>query len=152
MTPANPTEDDMRPSTIVTLNTQTTPLRKSRRWAALVAGTALLALSGCATTGVVKTGTAAAAKPADCLLDMYLSRADVPRPFASVCIVSTESGSTLFNDRSDEGRMQAVREQACGCGADAVVIRSMSRTATQFGRGYSQARVTAEAIVYRPAD
>lgn len=142
----------MRPSIDTKSPAAARPVRRTAQWAAvLAAGAALSVLTGCATTGVVKTGAAAAARPADCALDVYASRADVPRPFASVCIVSTESGSTLFNDRSDEGRMQAVREQACACGADAVVIRSMSRTATQFGRGYSQARISAEAIVYRTA-
>ena len=125
--------------------------RTTRRCAGLVVSAALLALAGCATTGVVRTGISETARPADCSLDIYASRADVPRPFASVCIVSTESGSTLFSDRSDEGRMRAIREQACACGADAVVIRDMSRTAAQFGRGYSQARMSAEAIVYRSA-
>jgi len=134
---------------IATSPAHRTPARTPGRLAGLAAAAALFALSGCATTGVVKTGSAAAAKLADCALDIYASRADVKRPFPSVCIVATESGSTLFSDRSDEGRMQAVREQACACGADAVVIRDMSRTAAQFGRGYSQARISAEAIVYR---
>lgn len=141
----------MRRTIDATLSETALAARTTRGCAGLLVGAALLALAGCATTGVVRTGSVAAAKPADCSLEIYASRADVPRPFTSVCIVSTESGSTLFSDRSDQGRMEAVREQACACGADAVVIRDMSRSAWQYGRGYSQVRLSAEAIVYRPA-
>ncbi len=95
------------------------------------------------------TGAQRSAKAPDCRLDVFASREDVGRPFDSLCLVSSESGRTLFNDRSDEGRLQAARQQACACGADAIIIRSMSRSATQFGAGYSQARVSVEAIAYR---
>jgi hypothetical protein len=107
-----------------------------------------LTATGCATTGVVQTGQTTAAKPANCALEVYASRADIKRPYRSVCIVSSESGRTLFNDRSDAGRLQAAKEQACACGADAIVIRDMSRSATQLGVGYSQSRISVEAISY----
>lgn len=113
------------------------------------AGILLLAIAGCASTGMVKTGVARAPKPADCQLEIFASREEVKRPYDAVCLVSSESGSTLFDDRSDEGRLRAVSEQACACGADAIVIRDMSRTATRFGVGYSQARISIEAIAYR---
>jgi hypothetical protein len=112
----------------------------------------LLVSLGCASTGVVRTGgTARPARAAGCALDVYASREDVGRPFESVCLVSSESGSTLFNDRSDQGRLEAAKRKACECGADAIVVRDMSRTATQFGRGYSQARISIEAIAYTDA-
>ena len=115
----------------------------------LVAVSALtLAVTGCASTGVVQTGQTRAAEEADCALNVYASRADIKRPYQSVCIISSESGRTLFNDRSDAGRLQAAREQACACGADAIVIRDMSRSANQIGVGYSQARISVEAISY----
>lgn len=120
----------------------------------LRAATALalaLAAAGCATTGTVQTSEGRAAKSADCALDVFAARADVKRPFRSLCIISSESGRTLFNDRSDVGRLQAAKEQACACGADAIVIRDMSRSATQFGVGYSQARISVEAIAYDDA-
>lgn len=112
----------------------------------------LLAVAGCASTGMVKTGSARGSKPADCQLEIFASREEVKRPFDTVCLVSSESGSTLFSDRSDEGRLRAVSERACACGADAIVIREMSRSATRFGVGYSQARISIEAIAYRPGN
>ena len=141
----------MKSSTTTHSPPQSTSALSSRALvSSLAVGAALLVLSGCASTGVVRTGAAStSAKPANCSLDIYAARADIARPFDSVCIVSSESGRTLFNDRSEEGRLQAVKEQACACGADAVVIRDMSRSATVFGQGYSQARISAEAIVYR---
>ena len=111
---------------------------------------AALLLAGCASTGVVQVGASRfAAKPEGCKLDVYASREDVKRPFEAICLISSESGRTLFNDRSDEGRVEAVREKACACGADAVIMRDLVRSATQFGVGYSGVRVSAEAIVYR---
>lgn len=121
----------------------------------MTARTLLLALMtvGCASTGVVHVGeNDHAPKESSCALDVYASRADVERPFESVCLISTESGSTLFNDRSSSGRMSVVKKQACACGADAIIIRDMSRTANQFGRGYSQARVSIEAVAYEDGD
>lgn len=109
-----------------------------------------LALTGCASTGVVPVGkTRYASKPENCRLDVYAARTDVTRPYEAVCLISSESGRTLFNDRSDEGRIEAVKAQACACGADAVVMRDLVRSATQFGVGYSGVRVQAEAIVYK---
>lgn len=117
---------------------------------ALPLSLAALLLAGCASTGVVQVGASRfAAKPEGCKLDVYASREDVKRPFEAICLISSESGRTLFNDRSDEGRIEAVREKACACGADAVIMRDLVRSATQFGVGYSGVRVSAEAIVYR---
>lgn len=139
--------------TASTIMPTTPPTLRAARYAghirATLSAAAIAMLAGCASTGVVHVGAARSAKPANCALDVYASRADVTRPFDSVCVVSSESGSTLLNDRSDEGRLRAVSEQACACGADAIVIRDMSRSATQFGRGYSQARLAVEAIAYR---
>lgn len=128
-------------------------IRRSRLTApalALALALAAMLLAGCASTGVVQVGASRfAAKPEGCRLDVYASREDVKRPFEAICLISSESGRTLFNDRSDEGRVEAVREQACTCGADAVIMRELVRSATQFGVGYSGVRVSAEAIVYR---
>lgn len=80
---------------------------------------------------------------------MFAAREDVGRAFDATCLVSSESGRTLFNDRSDEGRLVAAREAARACGADAIIVRDMSRSAMQFGVGCSQARIKIEAIAYR---
>jgi hypothetical protein len=142
-------EKPMTASTARTCPTNKPPAVRARR--AWTAALLLPLITGCATTGVVPLGSATrAAKPADCRLDVFAAREDVRRPFDAVCLVSSESGRTLFNDRSDEGRLQAAREAACACGADAIIVRDMSRSAMQFGVGYSQARIKIEAIAYRP--
>ncbi|MCB1994427.1 MAG: hypothetical protein KDG57_00840, partial [Rhodoferax sp.] len=88
-------------------------IRQPRLTAPALALVALM-LAGCASTGVVQVGASRfAAKPEGCRLDVYASRQDVKRPFEAICLISSESGRTLFNDRSDEGRVEAVREQAC---------------------------------------
>lgn len=106
--------------------------------------------SGCSSTGVLQVGSTDYSPRADnCSLDIYSNREDINQEFEAICLISSESGSTLLNDRSQQGRLNVVKRKACECGADALVLTHMNRTATQFGKGYAQAQVTAEAIVYK---
>lgn len=106
--------------------------------------------SGCSSTGVLQVGSQDYSPRAEnCSLDIYSNREDIKQEFEAICVISSESGSTLLNDRSQQGRLNVVRKKACECGADALVLTRVNRTATRIGQGYSQAHVTAEAIVYK---
>lgn len=107
-------------------------------------------VSGCSSTGVLQVGsTDYSSRASNCSLDIYSSREDIKKEFEAICVITSESGSTLLNDRSQQGRLNVVKRKACECGADALVLTRVNRTATRWGQGYAQAQVSAEAIVYK---
>ena len=46
------------------------------------------------------------------------------RPYTELGLVTTQSGQTIFHDRSTNGMIQKLQAQAAQMGADAIIVRS----------------------------
>jgi hypothetical protein len=78
----------------------------------------LLLLSGCAsrTAAVLKQ---APPKPKGCQIEVFEQETDVKRPYEKLCLMSeTAKGSAALKKA-----VERIKEQACLCGADAVVLK-----------------------------
>jgi hypothetical protein len=105
----------------------------------LVVGGALLAvLFGCGggSMNMVRVSNVTLpAKPADCQIPVIQKEADVTKPFEKICIVTSEPAKTV------DATFDGLREAACKCGADAVLV-------TEIKAQGDKAVVTAAAIRY----
>jgi len=80
-----------------------------------------LGLAACASVGVTHVKQAPA-RAADCPLDVYTSETEITRPYEVLCLLDARSGSTAFSDKTVAGAVNAARPDACGCGAEAILI------------------------------
>ncbi|VFQ46791.1 hypothetical protein MSL71_44670 [Desulfoluna butyratoxydans] len=69
------------------------------------------------------------------------------REYVELGLVTTQTGQTIFHDRSAEGMIEKLKEEAAKLGADAVIVRSANEGTwglkgggtTGFDRGNAQA-------------
>lgn len=69
------------------------------------------------------------------------------REYTEIGLVTTQTGQTIFHDRSAEGMIEKLRAQAAKMGADAIIVRSANEGTwglkgggnTGFDRGNAQA-------------
>ena len=69
------------------------------------------------------------------------------RPYTELGLVTTQTGQTIFHDRSAAGMIEKLKEQAAKMGADAIIVRSANEGTwglkgggnTGFERGNAQA-------------
>jgi hypothetical protein len=105
----------------------------------LVVGSALLAVffgcGGGSMNMVRVSNVTLPAKPADCQIPVIQKEADVTKPFEKICIVTSEPAKTV------DATFDGLREAACKCGADAVLV-------TEIKAQGDKAVVTAAAIRY----
>jgi hypothetical protein len=98
---------------------------------------AVLLLAGCTTVGVTPVNSSAA-KPANCHLDVYASETEISRDFQTACLIDSRTGSTLFHRRDAAAAIDHARKEACGCGADAILVQSADTqgvTMASWGQG-----------------
>ena len=81
-------------------------------------------------------------RPTGCALDVFDNPAEVGRPFKRVCLISGESGAAATLDEA----MGAIRENACKCGAQAVLINQVQSQGNRFSG--IKLNLTAYGIVY----
>ncbi len=102
----------------------------ARRMAVILpAVVALIQFAACATSGSNKTVLLSAPPKAfPCDLELYTSADEVRRPYEKLCVIDAR-GESLFDDRSDaSGRaLEQARRDACGCGAEAIIIQGSYR-------------------------
>ena len=99
--------------------------------------TCVLALSfaACGSVGVT-TLRPVEARPDDCKLDMYSSEKEITRPYVAVCLIDSQTASNAHADRTAAGAVNKAKPAACKCGADAIVIETLStQGTTAFGWG-----------------
>ena len=69
------------------------------------------------------------------------------RPYTELGLVTTQTGQTVFHDRSASGMIEKLKAEAAALGADAIIVRSVEEGTwgvkgggtTGFDRGNSQA-------------
>ena len=97
------------------------------------------ALSGCSKTSVVT-------KSGDGEVEVLYSP-PIERSYSELGLVTTQTGQTIFHDRSTEGMIAKLKEEAARLGADAIIVRSAEPGSwglkgggtTGFDRGQAQA-------------
>jgi len=82
-------------------------------------------LSACASVNV-STVKVAPPKSDGCAMDIYNSKSEVKRPYESICILTAETGTSLFDDKSVQGAINLARPKACACGGDAMFVEQAS--------------------------
>jgi hypothetical protein len=105
------------PSSALNLRRRIDTIRFMRGAAVLL----VLVQAGCASVGVTRVKTAPPKSP-ECLLDVYTSETEIKKPFEILCLLDARSGTTLFADKTMAGAVNAARPEACGCGADGILI------------------------------
>lgn len=97
----------------------------------------LLAIAGCSTAGTTQLKLASA-RPEHCELDVYASKEEITRPWETVCMIDSRTGTTAFHTKTASAAIDHAKPHACECGADAILIDSMDTegvTLGTWGRG-----------------
>jgi len=110
--------------------------------------TALATLLGCATADVT-TLKSAPPKHEDCDIDLFASEKDIKRPFETVCLITANTGSSVFEDRTMNGAISEIRPKACACGADAIVLMNGESGGWNAMTGNKQGHATVKAVRYQ---
>ncbi|PMR72079.1 hypothetical protein [Billgrantia endophytica] len=103
----------------------------------MAAAGATLLVTGCTSVGVTPVNSFSA-KPANCQLDIYASEAEIQRPFQTACLINSRTGTTAFHRKNAAAAIDHARSEACGCGADAMLIQATDTqgvTMTTWGQG-----------------
>jgi hypothetical protein len=76
-----------------------------------------LLLIGCASRSVVILREAPA-KPSECTIEVFDQGAELKRPYEKLCALTVK----LRRGATEEKAVRELKKQACGCGADALVL------------------------------
>lgn len=106
----------------------------------------LLCIS-CAAVGVTKVHNYDS-KPKNCSLDVYTSQAEIKRQYEVACLIDSRTGSTLFHSRTGSAAIEQARPEACGCGADAIVVESAGSKGVDYS-SWGEGTAVIKAIKYR---
>ena len=55
--------------------------------------------------------------------------------YKELCLISAQSGQSIFSDYSQEARIAQLKEEACKCGANALVLKSGQNGSYNWGQG-----------------
>lgn len=97
----------------------------------------LLLIPACASVGATQLQSARP-RADDCKLDVYSSETEITRPWETVCMIDSRTGTTAFADKTASAAIKNAKPKACKCGADAIVIQSMDTegvTLVTWGKG-----------------
>jgi hypothetical protein len=113
----------------------------------------IVADANCGERVCVRLGTTVVpAKPDDCPVTIYSSEGEVKQPFETLCLLNARTSSGLFNNRSLEEATRRLKEAACKCGADAVIVTDLAReTMSSWSWGRSGAKGIAIRYTGQPA-
>lgn len=115
----------------------------------LVIGLILAAfVTGCASVDVARIKDAPA-KAEDCQLEVFSSVAEVKKPYESVCVLGSSTGTTLFADKTLQGAIDSARPEACACGGDAMILNQVSTEGMSMS-GYGKSSASINVIRYTP--
>lgn len=104
----------------------------------------LLAFSSCASTEVMRLGAEQPAKPKDCPIQV-LTQAP-KKKFQEVCMLNARGGQSIFESKSVEGLIPDLKEKACECGADAIIIKNAKEGGYNFAGPADRAEASVTAI------
>ena len=106
-----------------------------------------LLLSACAAVDVVKMKEHPA-KPINCALDVYADEKEITREYEVVCLISSMTGSTLFDKKTASEAIRLAKPKACECGADAILIMATEKKGMS-ATGYGHGQASIKAIRYK---
>ncbi len=86
-----------------------------------------LLLISCASVGVNEL-KAYPPKSSNCHIDVYTSESDIERQYEHICVLYSETGSSLFSVKTFENAIERAKPKACQCGADAIIISAVEKT------------------------
>ena len=86
-------------------------------------------------------------KPSSCKVDFYASEGEVRRPYTIACRIKSTTGTTAFHEKTFDRAIEQIYPEACKCGADALVLMSMTDD-NELMLGTARRGVEAAAIRY----
>jgi hypothetical protein len=107
---------------------------------------ALLALVGCASTGVTPLNPGPA-KPKDHPIDVYTSETEVKRPFVVCCLIDAKTGTSLFDRKTVAAALDRCKVAARKNGADAIIVMNAETDGISIV-SWGQGKATVKAIRY----
>ena len=116
-----------------------------RKLVILAVSQALL-LAACASVGVTRTREGIRAKRSGCPIQVFTNDSEVGRPFEVVCLIEYETGRSGFHKRTSIAAVEKTKKYACKCGADAVILMSMSTDKGNWLSGYGSGVAVVRAI------
>lgn len=85
----------------------------------------VLILPACASVSVQKMAKASP-KSSGCHLDVFTDKAEISGKYETACLITSTTATNIFANRTPEAALENAKEQACECGADAVLIDQYS--------------------------
>lgn len=124
-------------------------IKLMKRCSGPLAAAILLLLSACAVTKTERS-VAASPKPKSCPIQVFYNESEVPRPFEVLCTIESGTGLSLFHDRSVTGAIAGAKEEACLCGAEAIIVEKTRNAGISFlSQDGNRAKATVKAIRYK---
>lgn len=112
-------------------------------------GLILLAVLGCATTNVTRMGEVEyPPREIGCKIDV-LYEAPKKKKFERVCLISRITSASVFDRKTLEAMLPDLSEEACQCGADAILLTQVEEGTVWGSHATASGRATAFAIKYK---
>lgn len=105
----------------------------------------VVGLLACTTVGVTRVRSAPA-RESNCVLDVFTSEQEIKRPFEVLCLIDSQTGGTIFHDRTAAAAVEHARPHACRCGADAILISGIGTEGPGMGSGWGHGTAVVKAI------
>jgi hypothetical protein len=127
------------------MRTDSAPVRPGRRIAGFLEVFLLFLAASCTSVGVTRVKSAPS-RASNCDLQVFTSEQEVTRPFEVVCLIDSQTGGTIFHDRTAAAAVEHARPYACRCGADGILISGIGREGPGMGSGWGHGTAVVKAI------
>ena len=113
----------------------------------IILSIAMLAAIGCATTNSIPLGEHTyPSKISDCPIQVFTQAPQ--RKFEEVCLLNARGGQSIFEGKSVEELLPDLKEKACECGADAIIVKNSKEGGYNFAGPADRAEASATAIKF----
>jgi hypothetical protein len=86
------------------------------------------------------------ARPSDCGLEIFTDESEIERAYKRICLINSTSGAMATTDEA----LASARKQACACGAEALLVESLSSTGNRVSG--KSVNATSFGIIYTDDD
>lgn len=93
---------------------------------ALVAAMSTTLIASCAASSTLHLRPVRLkAKPSSCAIAVFAQPSEVQRPYTTVALITHRTKPDAFSDKDAVAISKALRKEACGAGADAIILRQV---------------------------
>jgi hypothetical protein len=114
----------------------------------IIVAAVVIICQGCAATNVTRLGsTAYDPKPLGCNIEV-LTVVPTGKKFEELCLLSARGGQSIFESKSVHGLIPDMKDKACQCGADAIILKDSKEGGYNFAGSADRAQASATAVRY----